>query len=181
MPSGEPDRDARRSFPTPWVSFTHLVLKLDRLFPKSKLFARYWYGFIPENVTHEVDSVEGSFLLTWKKILDEAGWFDEDYKFNGEDIDLCWKIKAKGWKIIYYPEVSILHIKGAAKGKRREWRHKVKLADKLQMRMSEINSMAIFYKKHLWEKYPWYLNWLVILGINLYKTVRFMEIVIQVI
>lgn len=179
LPSGKLDRDARRSFPTPWVGFTHLVLRIDRLFPKSKLFSRYWYGYIPENVTHEVDSVEGSFLLTRKNILDDVGWFDEDYLFNAEDIDLCWKIKEKGWKLIYYPEVSIVHIKGAAKGKSKVWRHKVTFSQRLKMRLTEIDSMEIFYRKHYWEKYPLPLDYLIIVGIRLFKFIRFVEVVAQ--
>ena len=34
-----------------------------------------------------------------KKVLDEVGWYDESYFLDGEDIDLCWKIKQKGYKI----------------------------------------------------------------------------------
>jgi GT2 family glycosyltransferase len=179
LPSGELDKDARRSYPTPWVSLTHLVLKLDRLFPKSKLFARYWYGYIPDDVTHEVESVEGTFLLTRREILDQVNWFDEDYFFNAEDIDLCWKIHEKGWKLIYYPEVFIYHIKGASKGKSKIWRHKVSFAHRLKMRLIEITSMEIFYRKHYWKKYPLFLNYLVILGIRFFKLVRFMEVVTQ--
>jgi len=179
LPSGELDKDARRSYPTPWVSLTHLVLKLDRLFPTSKLFSRYWYGYIPDNITHEVESVEGTFLLTWKKILDDVDWFDEDYFFNAEDIDLCWKIHEKGWKLIYYPDVFIYHIKGASKGKSKAWRHKVPFAHRLKMRLIEITSMEIFYRKHYWQKYPLVLNYLVILGIRLFKLIRFVEVVVQ--
>src|SRR3989344_5217745 len=43
LPSGELDKDVRRSFPTPWVAFSHLVLPLDKIFPTSILFAKYWY------------------------------------------------------------------------------------------------------------------------------------------
>ena len=106
LPGGELDKDTRRSFITPWIGLTHLYLHLDRLFPRSKLFGRYWYGYIPENVTHEVDVIQGAYFLTRKDILDRVDWFDEDYFLDGEDIDLSWKIKKAGWKIIYYPKVN---------------------------------------------------------------------------
>jgi GT2 family glycosyltransferase len=179
LPSGEVDKDARRSYPTPWVALTHLVLKLDRIFPKSKLFARYWYGWIPENVTHEVEAVQGAFFLTWKKILDSVGWFDEDYFFNAEDIDLCWKIHEKGWKLIYYPKVFIYHVKGASKGKSKKWKHKVPFAHRLKMRLIEVTSMEIFYRKRLWNRYPLLLNWFVIFGIRVYKGIRFLSVVLS--
>lgn len=177
LPSGEIDKDARRSFPTPWVSFTHLVLKLDRIFPKSKVFAKYWYGYLPDNVTHEVDAIQGAFFLTWKKVLDQVDWFDEDYFFNAEDIDLCWKIKELGLKIIYYPKVFIYHVKGASKGKSKKWRHKVPFKHRVKMKLVEADSMEIFYKKRLWEKYPLVLNWIVILGIRLLKFIKFLSVV----
>jgi GT2 family glycosyltransferase len=177
LPNGEIDKDARRSFPTPWVSFTHLVLKLDRIFPKSKLFARYWYGYLPDNKTHEVDAIQGAFFLTWKKILDDVGWFDEDYFFNAEDIDLCWKIKEKGYKIVYFPKVFIYHVKGASKGKSKKWRHKVPFKHRVKMKLIEATSMEIFYRKRLWKKYPVWFNWIVILGIRMFKFIKFLSVI----
>jgi hypothetical protein len=176
LPSGEIDKDARRSFPTPWVSFTHLVLKLDRIFPKSKLFAKYWYGYLPDNKTHEVDAIQGAFFLTWKEILDKVGWFDEDYFFNAEDIDLCWKIKEENYKIIYYPNVFIYHVKGASKGKSKKWRHKVPFKHRVKMRLIEATSMEIFYRKRLWDKYPIWFNWIVIFGIRILKGIKFLSV-----
>src|SRR3990167_1220012 len=63
LPNGNLDRDARRSFPTPWVAFTHFSL-LDRIFPRSAIFSRYWYGYKNENETHEVDVLQGAYFLT---------------------------------------------------------------------------------------------------------------------
>lgn len=176
LPSGDLDKDTRRSFVTPWVGFTHLILRLDRVFPKSKFFSRYWYGYIPEDKVHEVDVIQGAFFLTRKKILDDLGWFDEDYFLDGEDIDLCWRIKERGWKIIYYPKVSILHFKGASKGKVASPRNReVSLREKLKFRMSGVDSMEIFYKKRLWDKYPILVNYLVLLGIKTLKLGRLIK------
>ncbi|MFV1917763.1 MAG: glycosyltransferase family 2 protein, partial [Patescibacteria group bacterium] len=136
LPDGSLDKDTRRSFPTPWVAFTHLFLRLDRIFPKSKLFGKYWYGYIPENKIHEVDALQGAYLLIWKRILDEVGWFDEKYYFDGEDLDLSWQIKKAGYKLVYYPKVSVLHIKGVTKGKVKKWRKKVSLQQRLKLRMA---------------------------------------------
>lgn len=178
LPDGNLDKDARRSFPTPWVSFTHLALKIDKIFPESELFAKYWYGYIPENVTHEVDVLQGAYFLTYKKILDKVGWFDEDYFLDGEDIDLCWKIKQEGYKIIYYPEVKIIHVKGASKGKKKA-KKKVPLKSRLKFRMAGVNSMEIFYRKRLWDQYPTVLNIFVILGIKLLKAIRVIQVILS--
>lgn len=172
LQDGKLDKDARRSFINPWNSLIHLYLKLDRLFPTSRLFGTYWYGYVPENTTHEVDVIQGAYFLTRRKVLDEVGWFDEDYFLDGEDIDLCWRIKKAGWKIIYYPESKILHIKGATKGKNTNYLKKVPLGEKLKYRLAGVNSMELFFKKRLWERYPIGLNMIIISGIYLLKVIR---------
>jgi GT2 family glycosyltransferase len=173
LPNGQLDKDARRSFITPWIGLTHLYLKLDRIFPHSKLFSQYWYGYLSENKIHEVDALQGAFFLVRKKVLDQVGWFDEDYFLDGEDIDLCWKIKQAGWKIIYYPKAKIVHYKGASKGKvESETRKNVPLKEKLRYRMAGVNSMEIFVKKRLWGSYPLPLMLFVLTGIKLMKVIR---------
>ena len=41
LPDGTLDKDTRRTFPTPWVAFTHLVTKLDRVLVW--IYSRYSY------------------------------------------------------------------------------------------------------------------------------------------
>lgn len=165
LPSGKLDKDARRSFPTPWVALTHFS-GLDKVFPSSKLFSRYWYGYKSPDEIQEVQALQGAFFMTRKKTLDEVDWFSEDYFLDGEDIDLSYKIHEKGEKIIYYPNVSILHIKKASKKKR-----------SLRSVMAGMNSMEIFYKKYFWEKYPLIINFIVIGGIYIMKGLRFLKAV----
>jgi len=175
--NGELDKDTRRAFPTPWVSLTHLVLRLDRIFPKSKLFARYWYGYIPETETHDVDVIQASFLMASKKLLDKVDWFDEDYFLDGEDIDLCWKIKKTGKRLVYYPEEKIIHLKGVTKGKKKK--RKLPIKEKIKFRMSSVNSMEIFYRKRMWDQYPYLLNIIVLIGIRFVKFVRILKLIIS--
>ena len=177
LKEGKLDKDTRRSFITPWIGLTHIFLKLDRIFTESKTFAKYWYGYIPDDQIHEIDAIQGAFFLTRKTILDKVGWFDEDYFLDGEDIDLSWKIKDKGYKNVYYPKASILHMKGASKGKNKKIRH-ISLKEKLKYRMAGVNSMEIFYRKRLWENYPLLLNLFVLLGIRTLKAIRFIKILI---
>lgn len=162
MPDGKLDPDARRAFPTPWVSFTHFS-GLGKLFPTSKLFGKYRYGYQRENEIQQVDVIQAAFFLTSRKILDLVNWFDEDYFLDGEDVDLCWKIKEAGYKVVYFPLVSILHIKKGSKGKSKRSRKTV---------LAGVNAMETFYTKHLKENYPFWVNFLVMVGIKLMKVVR---------
>ncbi|MCU0372772.1 MAG: glycosyltransferase family 2 protein [Ignavibacteria bacterium] len=114
--NGELDKACKRSFPTLSAALPRM-LGLTALFPKSRLFGKYNLTYLDENKTHDVDSICGAFMFIPKKVLDETGYFDEDYFMYGEDIDLCYRIKQKGYRIIYYPEVTTVHLKGGSTSK----------------------------------------------------------------
>lgn len=168
LENGDMDKDVRRKFPTPWISFKRLVLG------KTK---DYYYEYIPESATHEVDAIQGAFFLSYKKLLDKVGWFDEDYFFDGEDVDLCYQINKAGYKLVYYPDVYIMHLKGVTKGKVKKWRHKLTDAQRKRIRLAGVASMELFYRKNLWKKYPLLFNYFVILGINMFKVIRYVRVV----
>jgi glycosyltransferase involved in cell wall biosynthesis len=49
-------------------------------------------------------------LAIKRSVLEEAGGFDEDYKYaSAEDYDLCRRIRDTGHKILYEPLISIVH------------------------------------------------------------------------
>ncbi|ROL60836.1 glycosyltransferase [Bacteroidetes/Chlorobi group bacterium ChocPot_Mid] len=101
----------RRGFPTPWVSFTKLF-GLQKIFPNSKVFGRYNQTFMRIDESYYIDSVIGAFMFCRQKAIDEVGGFDEDFFMYGEDIDLCYRLTQRGWKIAYVHSTSIIHFKG---------------------------------------------------------------------
>ena len=54
----------------------------------------------------------GAFMLVRGTALGQAGLFDERFFMYGEDLDLAYRIKARGWQVFYNPAVTVLHIKG---------------------------------------------------------------------
>ncbi|MFZ3301228.1 MAG: glycosyltransferase family 2 protein [Microgenomates group bacterium] len=160
LPDGSLDKDARRRFPTPWISFNRLFLNNGK---------DYWYENISPDITHEVDAIEGAFFLTRKDILDKVNWLDEKFVFDGEDLDLSFQVKKLGLKIIYYPEVTITHIKKASKNN----------FSGIMRKMQGINSMEYFYRKNLWGNYPIIFNYFVLLGIKLLKLIRYIQATIK--
>jgi len=170
LPDGSLDKDTRRRFPTPRISFNRLILRNGY---------KYWYQDVSDNIIQEVDAIQGAFFLTWKSVLDKVGWFDEDYFFQGEDIDLSWKIKNLGLKNIYYPEVSITHLKGASTGKSKLWKAKISLKHKIRVKLATVDAMEIFFRKRLFNKYPRIFSWFVIIGIKIFKVLRLTGVVIS--
>lgn len=166
---GSLDSACRRSFPTPSVSLWKM-LGLNRLFPESRRFAAYDLRYLPQDERYQVDSLVGAFMMAKREVL-PPGPFDEDYFFYGEDIDLCYSIKQKGWEVWYLGDVAMLHRKGGTTNKREPW-----------VIYHFHDSMRIFYNKHYRRAYMLPLTMLVHVGIytrmaaflvmNLFKTRR---------
>lgn len=162
LPDGSLDWASHRGFPTPLASLL-FFLGDDRL---------YHLSGKPMDKPHEVDSISGAFFLTRKSVMDKvgppAGGFDESYFMYAEDLDLCFRIKQAGFKIMYLPEVSIIHYKGVSSGLKKHSQEftTADLETKKRSLDAFYKTMKIFYKKHYEKNYPFFINWLVYLGIN---------------
>ena len=62
----------------------------------------------------EVDWITGAFFLARKQALIEAGLFDPKMFMYVEEVELCYRLKQKGCKIIYLPQTVAIHLKGAS-------------------------------------------------------------------
>jgi len=61
----------------------------------------------------EVFSARGAALIVRSKILAEIGAFDADFFLSYEDIDLCWRIRLNGYKVVFVPKSRVYHVGGA--------------------------------------------------------------------
>ena len=136
-PDGTLQLACRRSFPGPWTSFTK-VTGLSRIFPKSKLFARYNLTYLDENKTYEVDAISGSFMMMRREVYEKTAGFDEDFFMYGEDLDLCYRTQKAGFKVYYVSDTKIIHYKGESTRRSRLDETKV-----------FYDAMHLFVKKHL--------------------------------
>jgi len=177
LPSGEVDDACHRGFPTPWNAFAHFS-GLARFFPKSKLFAGYSLGYLPKNKTHQIDSGCGAFLMVRRKAGKEVGWWDEDYFWYGEDLDFCYRLKEKGWKIFFVPQTKIIHYKGVASGIKKHTQKITTATKETRIRAVKASTevMRIFFRKHYQKKYSKLLYWLVMRGIDFLEKVRLLKI-----
>ncbi|MDZ7267169.1 MAG: glycosyltransferase [candidate division KSB1 bacterium] len=110
-PDGSLQLACRRSFPTPWVAFTKLS-GLSALFPRSRWFGRYNLTYLPEDETCEVEAISGSFMVARREAMAQVGLLDEAFFMYGEDLDWCFRFRAAGWQIHYFPGTQIVHFKG---------------------------------------------------------------------
>ncbi|OGE87917.1 MAG: hypothetical protein A3J07_00160 [Candidatus Doudnabacteria bacterium RIFCSPLOWO2_02_FULL_49_13] len=148
LPNGQLHEACRRRFPNPANAFL-------RLFGFRK-FSNYNYRNVPVNQEMEVDSVVGAYLLIRKSVIDRIGLLDERFFMYGEDLDWCWRAKAAGFKVMYYPKAELTHyLYGSArfvKFRSVAWAHE---------------AMKIFYRKHYANQHNPLFNALVYLGIGI--------------
>jgi GT2 family glycosyltransferase len=126
--------ESKRGFPSPWNSFCRMS-RLSELFPQSRLFGKYYLRYLSENEINEVDVLAGAFMMLRKKTLDETGLLDETFFMYGEDIDLSYRIRQRGYRNYYFPE-PIVHYKGECTKK--DFKYVKNFYD----------AMLIFYHKH---------------------------------
>ena len=99
---------SRRHFPTLGILFSY-VLRLNKIFNKSRFFGKYNYTHLDENLETSVDSVSGACMMFSKNLFDSVNGFDEVFFIYFEDTDFCLKVKDAGLKVLYCPSAKIVH------------------------------------------------------------------------
>jgi len=136
-PDGSLDPSCKRDFPTPWNAVCR-VAGLSRLFPRSRVFARYDTGYLNENTTQEVPLIDGCYMMIRRAAIDDIGLFDEQFFMYWEETDWCRRAHQRGWSIGYDPSGTIIHTKGETT------RHYT-----FRMLYHFHRSFALYYRKHL--------------------------------
>ncbi len=62
----------------------------------------------------EVEYVTGAALLLRRAALEEVGFLSEDYFMYFEETDLCWRLRARGWKCVVAPTTPLMHVYGGS-------------------------------------------------------------------
>jgi O-antigen biosynthesis protein len=104
-------KESKRAFPSPLTSLFKLS-GLSALFPKSKIFSRYYLGHLDARHSHKVEVLAGAFMVIPYHVLQKAGAFDKAFFMYGEDIDLSYRIQKAGYQNYYFAETEIIHFKG---------------------------------------------------------------------
>ena len=151
LENGELDKACKRSFPNVKNSFFRLFH-----IPTASEEKNYNLDNLPDDGIYEIDCLTGAFMFIRKKALDEVGFLDETFFMYGEDIDLCFRIKHAGWKIIYYGKSKITHLKGSSSKKQ-----------KSKLIYEFYRAMYIYYNKHVAGDSSFFVNFIVYLGILL--------------
>jgi GT2 family glycosyltransferase len=141
------------SFPTLLTELWQ-ALWLDRLFPESEIFGKYWMTYWDFNDVREVDSVIGACMILRREAIDEVGLFDESYFMYSEEVDLCYRLKKAGWKIRFTPKATATHIWGGTSKRIQEETTFLRL----------YRSRMLFFRKHYGRTAAFLFKVILILG-----------------
>ena len=159
LSDGTLDNGCKRGFPTPAASL-YYFLGLDKKHPESRKYGAYHQTFLSDDETNDVDAVSGSFLLTPRMLMQDLGGFDEAFFMYGEDLDLCYRVKEKGWRVVYFADAVMTHLKGQS-GLHQKSKRVIK---------AFYDAMLLFYNKHYRQKYSRLTTLLVYAGVKLKYT-----------
>ncbi|MGQ9696667.1 MAG: glycosyltransferase family 2 protein [Armatimonadota bacterium] len=149
-----------RSFPEP-AYLLYESLGLAVLFPHSRRFGAYRMTWFDHNREMDVDQPMGSALAVRREALEDVGLLDEQFPLFFNEVDWCYRARQKGWRIVFTPEVEIVHYGGSSTS---------------QVRLSAIaeshRSLVRFYRKHYRNRMFWSNYVLIILSIYAGALVR---------
>lgn len=62
--------------------------------------------------------VTGACMLISRHAFESAHGFDEEYRLNWSDVDLCLRVVSAGYRIVYTPDVRLIHVESVTHGRR---------------------------------------------------------------
>lgn len=114
-----------------------LMLQLDRLFPDSPLFGRFWLSGWDYSTLREVDVIMGACLMARRAILSQVGLLDETFTMYSEEVDWCYRMRQAGWRLYLVPDAHAVHIWGGSS-------ERVRVDSFVQL----FRSRLLFFRKH---------------------------------
>jgi GT2 family glycosyltransferase len=92
----------------------------------------------------EVFWATGACLFVRASHYDEVGGLDEDFFAHQEEIDLCWRLKNKGYKIMVQPKSVIFHVGGGTLNSGSPFKTHLNFRNNLFMLFKNLPSSSLF-------------------------------------
>lgn len=164
---GRPEPAACRYFPTPRRAFMSAsgLSRLAGVFPAFAGVARPGTGRL-DRVT-AVEATSGACMLLRTQAFRDLGGFDEAYRLHCEDLDLMYRLRDAGWRILYVPRARAVHAGGVSSASRPLWVHRQKHAGLVRFFRENLAPRAgltarVFYPLGVWLHWAllWPVRWL---------------------
>jgi N-acetylglucosaminyl-diphospho-decaprenol L-rhamnosyltransferase len=128
-----------RYFPTPWNVFLSRT-GLERFFPSTRSVDDMTWS---HDAVRDCDWVPGCYYLVRRDVIERVGLFDPRFFLYYEEVDHCQAVKAAGWKVVFYPHTTVVHVGGESA------KSDSKLTDSgRQISELQIESELLYFRKH---------------------------------
>src|SRR5919106_936818 len=134
-PDGTLQRSAR-GFPTPWRLATEFFF-LRKLAPRSRALNAFYAANWDHGEEREVEWLSGAAMLVRRRAVEQVGGLDESFFMFNEESDWQYRMRAAGWKVLFFPGAEVVHVGGGAT--RRDWG---------AMFATQVRSHVRFVRKH---------------------------------
>jgi len=146
LSNGQIDKACHRGEPSILDVFFYFA-GFEKIFPRFNFFTKYHLLYKNFSLIHEVDAVTGACMIMKNEILKEVGYFDEQFFMYSEDMDLCRRFRKKGYKIVFYPNIEIIHHKYKSGLLSKDENTKKKISNHFY------KSFLLYYDKYYINKY----------------------------
>jgi hypothetical protein len=133
-----------RMFPS-ILSDLSVMTGLASRYPKSRLFGHFDRTWADQSLPSEVDWVPGAFSIIRSDVLAQIGFFDPAFFLYSEEVDLCRRIRAAGYQIWYWPDITVIHIGGESS---RQVKSLEMSTTGAQLVLWRMRSTLLYYRKH---------------------------------
>ncbi len=82
--------------------------------PITKLLERYDVPLPVSETPVEAEWTSFACVLIRREVVEKVGWMDEGYFMYFDDIDYCRRARKSGWRILYWPEARVVHLRGGS-------------------------------------------------------------------
>jgi len=133
-----------RMFPSllnDFLSMTGLAYR----YRESRFWGRADRTWANPRASTETDWVPGAFSIVRHSVLDRMGGFDEAFFLYYEEVDLCRRIKAGGYKVQYWADVVVVHLGGESS---KSMPNAARSAAGAQLTLWRLRSAYLYYRKH---------------------------------
>jgi len=111
------------------------------------------------DIPRSLDYATGCALMLKRQVVETVGGFDPDYENYQEDYDLCYRIRAAGFRIGYVPTARVLHKVSVTlgEGSPQKWRLLGRNA-------------VLFYRKH--NRFPPWMLWSFLIWVSIRESLK---------
>jgi GT2 family glycosyltransferase len=102
---------SRHRFPGRLTAFVDGTV-LQRWLGQSRLLDAFYARDRGDDELQDVDWLRGACLMLRREAAASAGLFDERFFMYSEEVDLCRRVRAAGWRIVYLPSAVVVHHEG---------------------------------------------------------------------